>query len=97
MQKIRMIISYIFLILLGIVMIYPLIWLFFSSFKPNHEIFGSISLFPETWVLDSYIEGWKGSGQFTFGVFLMNTFKLVVPTVVFTVLSSLIVGYGLNL
>jgi oligogalacturonide transport system permease protein len=94
MQKFKKTLSYIFLILLGIVMIYPLIWLFFSSFKPNHEIFGSVALLPRTWVLDSYIEGWKGSGQFTFGTFLLNTFKLVIPTVIFTVLSSLLVAYG---
>lgn len=92
----KKILLYIFLILLGVTMVYPLIWLFFSSFKPNHEIFGSISLLPKTWLLDSYLEGWKGSGQFSFGVFMGNTFKLVLPTVLFTVLSSLFIGYGFS-
>lgn len=86
--------TYVFLLLLGILMIYPLIWLFFSSFKPNHEIFGSIKLLPDTWVLDSYSKGWQGGGQFTFTNFLWNTLQMVVPTVLFTVLSSLLVGYG---
>ncbi len=87
---------YVFLIGLGLTMVYPLLWLFFSSFKPNHEIFGSTALLPKTWMLDSYIEGWKGSGQFTFGVFFSNTFMLVLPTVFFTVVSSLLVGYGFS-
>lgn len=85
---------YTFLILLGFIMIYPLIWLFFASFKPNHEIFGSINLLPNTWILDSYSKGWSGSGQFTFTLFLWNTVQMVVPTVLFTVISSLLVGYG---
>lgn len=93
-KSIKQVILYAFLILLGAVMIYPLVWLFFSSFKSNDEIFGSIRLLPEKWILDSYAEGWKGTGQFSFGVFLKNTFVMVIPTVVFTVLSSLLVGYG---
>ncbi|GHT66544.1 sugar ABC transporter permease [Spirochaetia bacterium] len=86
--------TYLFLVALGLVMIYPLIWLFFSSFKPNSEIFGSPKLLPDEWVLDSYAKGWEGSGQFTFTTFLWNTIKMVGPTTFFTVLSGLLVGYG---
>ena len=85
---------YIFLFAVGFIMVYPLIWLFFSSFKPNDEIFGSVKLLPTQVIWDSYKNGWKGSGQFSFGVFFLNSFKLVVPTVVFTILSSTLVAYG---
>jgi len=85
---------YVFLLLVGFIMVYPLIWLFFSSFKPNDEIFGSIKLLPTKVIWDSYLNGWKGSGQFSFGVFFFNSFKLVVPTVIFTILSSTFVAYG---
>ena len=90
----RKLFIYLFLILLAVVMVYPLVYLFFASFKPNDEIFGSASLLPKKWVLDSYKIGWRGSGQFTYGRFLLNTCRMVVPTVVFTVISSLWVGYG---
>jgi oligogalacturonide transport system permease protein len=86
--------SYLFLCAFGLVMIYPLLWLFSSSFKPNSDIFKSLSLIPEKIVLDSYINGWKGTGQYTFGTFFINTFKVVIPTVFFTVVSSTIVAYG---
>lgn len=85
---------YIFLLTVGFIMVYPLIWLFFSSFKPNDEIFGSIKLLPTHVIWDSYLNGWKGSRQFSFGVFFLNSFKLVVPTALFTVLSSTLVAYG---
>ncbi|GAA0180271.1 carbohydrate ABC transporter permease [Clostridium sediminicola] len=85
---------FIFLAVLGIVMIYPLLWLVSSSFKNNQEIFKSLSLIPKKLVTDSYIEGWKGVGQFGYSTFFMNTFKLVIPLTVATVLSSTVVGYG---
>lgn len=85
---------YIFLTALGFFMIYPLIWMFVSSFKTNEDIFGSSSLFADTYVWDSYIKGWKGTGQYSFGDFLLNTFELVIPTVLLTLLSSIFVAYG---
>lgn len=90
----RTLLHYAFLTLFAFVMVYPLIWLFFASFKENSEIFGSLGLLPKHAVWDAYAKGWEGSGQFSFGVFLLNTFKLVVPTVLFTVLSSTVVAYG---
>lgn len=87
-------ITYIFLILFGIFMIYPLLWIFSASFKSNNEIFDSLNLIPSKFDGSSYIKGWMGSGQYTFGTFLVNTFELVVPTVFFTIVSSLLVAYG---
>lgn len=55
---------------------------------------GSVRLLPVDVVWDSYAKGWQGSGQSGFGLFFLNTFKLVLPTVLFTVLSSSFVAYG---
>ncbi len=85
---------YLLLIALSVMMIYPLIWMVGASFKENSEIFSSIGFIPKKFVWDSYALGWAGIGQFTFGRFFLNTFKLVIPTVVFTVVSSLSIGYG---
>jgi ABC-type sugar transport system, permease component len=88
------IITYIVLILVGFLMIYPLIWLFFASFKSNKEIFSSIKMLPEVWDVSGYVEGWKGTGQYTFGNFMINTLKMVLPTVLVTMVMSTIVAYG---
>jgi oligogalacturonide transport system permease protein len=82
------------MILLGLLMLYPLIWMFFSSFKSNKEIFSGVNLFPIEPIWDTYKNGWKGTGQITYGTFFLNTFKLVLPTTLFTVFSSAIVAYG---
>lgn len=86
--------AYVILIVVGTVMIYPLFWLFFATFKDNKELFGKMSLLPELFSFSAYKEGWKGSGQFTYLTFYLNTFKLVIPTVAFTALSTGIVAYG---
>ena len=88
------IIAYVILIVMGVAMIYPLVWLFFATFKDNQELFGKMSLLPEAFSSIAYKNGWKGSGQFTYLTFYLNTFKLVVPTVVLTALSTGIVAYG---
>lgn len=87
-------IVFVFMCLFGFVMVYPLIWLFGASFKTNEEIFGSIGLWSSNIQWDSYIDGWIGAGQYTFTSYFINTFKLVIPTVILTVVSSTIVGYG---
>lgn len=87
-------IIYLFLCAIGVFMIFPMIWMFFASFKSNNEIFGNLNILPKKFILTSYITGWMGHGQFTFDVFLLNSIKLVIPVVLFTVLSSTLVGYG---
>lgn len=82
------------MILLGICMLYPLIWMFFSSFKSNAEIFGSISLLPKEPVWDTFIKGWQGAGRISYTTFYINSFLIVIPTVLLTVFSSSLVAYG---
>ena len=92
--KVKRFISYGFITLIGLVMIYPLIWMFFATFKSNREIFGSAALFPQSFDFSGYIDGWRSTGQYTFTNYFANTFAMVVPTVAFTLLSCPIVAYG---
>ncbi len=93
-KKAKLALTYAFLLFVGFFMVYPLVWLFFSVFKTNTELFGKLTFFPERYNLDGFINGWKGSGQYTYTTFFLNTLKLVVPTVFFTVISTGIVAYG---
>jgi oligogalacturonide transport system permease protein len=75
-------------------MIFPLLWQFGASFKTNQEIFTSLSILPKDPVTGAYQQGWKGSGQYGFSRFFGNTFILVLPTVLFTLISSTLTAYG---
>ena len=90
----RLAVTYLFLGLLGLVMVYPLLWMVASSFKENKGIFNSISIIPPSLSLEHYIEGWKGVGEYTFTTFFTNTFSIVIPSTVFIIVSCLLVAYG---
>jgi oligogalacturonide transport system permease protein len=68
--------------------------MFGAAFKSNQEIFGSISFLPKEPVFDAFGRGWQGSGQYSFGKFLINSFYIVIPVVFFTLVSATLVGYG---
>ena len=87
-------VTYTVVLLIGLAMLYPIIWMFFASFKSNDEIFGSICLLPQNFSFKYFIDGWKGSGKATYTNFFINTFLLVIPTTIFTVMSSALVAYG---
>ena len=93
-KSVSRIISYIFLIVLAYIMVYPLLWMVGASFKSNQEIFGTLGLLPKSPVFGAFGAGWTGTGQYGFSTFLYNTFLMVIPTVLFTVISATLVGYG---
>lgn len=93
-KRLNKIILYIVITVVGIVMVYPVIWMFLAAFKTNSEIFGSLKLLPGSWSLDAFIKGWQGTGKYTFGRYFINTFLIVVPTTLFTVGSCALVAYG---
>lgn len=93
-KQLNLIWTYLGLILLGIVMLFPVVWLFLACFKTNSEIFGSLKLLPESWSFTAFYEGWKTSGTFTYTTYFLNTFKLVLPTTLLTLASCSIVAYG---
>jgi oligogalacturonide transport system permease protein len=88
--------AYLFLCLVGIVMIYPLLWLVFASFKNNPELFSSLDLLPKEYVWSAYLDGWRGAGQYTYTTFFSNSLKMVGWTVLFTLISSVLVAYGFS-
>ncbi len=93
-KKKSMIVTYVSIALISVILLYPIIWMFFATFKTNDEIFGSIKLLPSQFSFANYLNGWKSSGNITYSTYFLNTFKLVIPTTVFTVISSTLVAYG---
>lgn len=78
------------------VMLYPVLWLVASSFKPNGEIFTTAaSLFPDTVTIQHYLDGWKGFGNYTFGTFFKNSLFIALLSSAGMVISSAFVAFGL--
>ena len=92
--RINAVVRYSVLTLVGLMMLYPLIWLIGASFKTNAEIFSSPGFIPRNPTLDGYIKGWQTSTPYTFARFFWNTFLIVLPKVTFTAISATMVAYG---
>jgi oligogalacturonide transport system permease protein len=88
--------AYIFLCLAGLVMVYPLLWLVFATFKTNPELFSSLDLLPKEYVWSAYGDGWRSAGQYTYTTFFANSLNMVGWTVLFTVIASVLVAYGFS-
>ncbi len=93
-EKVSRVVRYVVLVFVGLLMLYPLAWMFSASFKPNHEIFTTLGLWPTHATWDGFINGWKTGTEYHFGHYMLNTFKYVIPKVVLTIISSTIVAYG---
>ena len=81
----------------GFVMVYPLLWMVFSSFKPTTTIFTTAGeLLPRTWTGANYVNGLKGFGKIPFVQFFKNSLFISVVATIGTILSSAIVAYGFS-
>ncbi|MCL4301194.1 MAG: carbohydrate ABC transporter permease [Anaerolineae bacterium] len=81
--------------LFGFVMIYPILWLFASSFKSSSEIWTNItSLIPKDFSFQNYVTGWAGFGGVTFATFYLNSFIYSAVGTIAVVMSSAVVAYG---
>lgn len=81
------------MIALSIVMIYPLIWLVVSSFKPNDEIFRDLSIFTTHLTVENYVNGWNDL-QFPFGLFLANSTMISLGAIVGNLISCSLAAYA---
>jgi multiple sugar transport system permease protein len=57
----------------AIVMLYPLIWMVGSSFKPEALIFSDPSPIPKQWDFSNYVNGWTAL-RVSFSTFYLNSF-----------------------
>ena len=94
-KNIKTLLQYIILCSVGILMIYPLVWMVFATFKANAEIFSSAGIWPKNWQFDAYQNlGRPVGGQINLWRAMLNTYKIVLPKVAFTLISSTLTAYS---
>ena len=97
-HKIGRFFQYFVLILVGVIMIYPLVWMVGATFKPNAEIFAGIGFLTANPTLQGYIDAVTQNygGDISIWRAFINTYSFVIPKVIFTVISSVIAAYGFS-
>ncbi|GHV88165.1 sugar ABC transporter permease [Spirochaetia bacterium] len=86
--------SNLFIIALGIGMLYPVIWLIAASFKAGNTIFSDPSLIPKAVTLQNYVKGWDGIGIVTFGAFFRNSFLIGILCVIANAIFCSLTAYA---
>jgi multiple sugar transport system permease protein len=76
------------------IMLYPILWMIISSFKPTETILSDNSLWPKDLTLSNYINGWKGTSGTTFFTFYSNSFVMVGLAVIGNVISCSLTAYA---
>lgn len=88
------VIWFIALLAITAIVIYPLIWLFASTFKPNAEFGQNQGLIPLNPTLENYVTVSDGIGGVPMWRFFMNSTILAVSAVIGTVASSSLAAYA---
>ena len=75
------------------VWVYPLLWMFAASFKPNSELFQGTGLIPNSPTFENYGRAWV---EANIQKYFFNTLFVAVGSVVITTISSALLGYVLG-
>jgi multiple sugar transport system permease protein len=84
---------YALLVAISFLMLYPLLWMIASSFKPDDEIFTSTSLIPLAPTAEAYRRGWNGLSV-GFGQMFFNSLVVSLLVVIGNLLSCSMAAYA---
>lgn len=82
------------LLLFGLFMLYPLIWMAVSAFKPSHLVLTDPSIIPTELTLENFVNGWVVGG-FPFWVFFGNSLVIAASAILGNLLSCSLTAYAL--
>ena len=86
--------THLFIIALGLLMIYPVLWMVISSFKPNNMIFSDPGLIPKELTIENYISGWKGYAGVSFGRFFLNSLGMCIVAIIGNLIACTMAAYA---
>lgn len=89
----RAFLKHVGLIALALIMLYPLIWLLVSSFKPSELIFRDVSLIPSEIDTTNYTAGWNAL-QYPFSRYLLNSALIVLGSLLGNLVSCSMAAYA---
>jgi multiple sugar transport system permease protein len=81
------------LVVASLCMIYPLLWMIGSSFKPETQIFSDPGALPTDFNLDNYLDGWVAL-RISFSTFYVNSFIVAGLAVVGNLLACSLAAYA---
>lgn len=83
---------YLGLLLLAFIILYPLYWMFISSFKSYDEIYNNVWSLPQVWHFENYTNAWaKGISSY-----FVNSLFVTITTIILVVLIGSMAAFVLS-
>ena len=82
------------LLVLGLIVLYPIVWLIFATFKPSSEFGRNAGLMPWEPTLANYINVWDGIAGIPLWRYVLNSLLVASLAVVGTLVSSSLTAYA---
>ena len=92
-RRVKSVLKHACLIAVCLIMLYPLLWMVASSFRPNDDIFTSSGLFVDTFDFDHYPTGWDALA-YPFSTYLLNSLLVVLGSVIGNLVSCSMAAYA---
>jgi multiple sugar transport system permease protein len=89
----RRVAGHLAIIAVGLLMVYPLLWMVSSSFKPQERIFSEPGLIPSVFTLENFRQGWTSLGS-PFSLFFFNSFVIAALCVIGNLFSCSLAAYA---
>ncbi|MGC0252517.1 carbohydrate ABC transporter permease [Pseudactinotalea sp. Z1748] len=82
------------LVAAAFVMVYPLLWMASSAFRPSEQVLVEDSLWVASPTLENFAQGWNAVAQTSFGTFFLNSLIIAGLTVTGNILSCSLAAYA---
>ena len=89
----RSLLKHLLLIAASLVMIYPVLWMLVSSFRPTDVIFRTPGLWVNDLIIENYTEGWNALSD-PFTTYLINSAIVVIGAIAGNLLSCSLAAYA---
>jgi arabinogalactan oligomer/maltooligosaccharide transport system permease protein len=93
-KSLSLTLSYIVLVIIAIVSVYPALWVILGSFRPGKSLY-SKTLFPSNFTLEHYSELFT-SKSYLFGNWYMNTLKISIISTLIGIVLTLLTSYAVS-
>lgn len=93
-RRLLSLLGHIVLLMLGILWVYPFIWMLSTSFKNNSEIFSNpLGLIPDRFMHENYVRAWNSSN---FNLYFFNTVAVTAAVVGIVLFTTSFAGYAIG-
>lgn len=80
----------VFLLVWSITIVYPLVWVIYTSFKTNKEFYANVWALPKVWQVENYDFAWNAAN---FSGYFLNSLLVVVLSLIITLVFTSSTAY----